>query len=110
MVDQRPARAGRLPCGYGRAELFVFQRLPREERQICRGGIILPAVEPVGICKAGIQKAQRLRAAVHFPHELLHAPAVHDGQRRRGVIAGLEHHAIEQVPHAEALSVPEVHA
>ena len=109
MVGQRPAGAGDRLRADHRAELLVLQCCLRERGKVARGRVILPAVESMGIGEMRLPQAERLRAQIHLPDEGLFAAGYADGERQRRVVAGMQHHAVEQIPPRQRLAPLQIH-
>ncbi len=110
VIGKRPARAGDRLRADHRAELLVLQCCLRARGKVARGRVILPAVEPMGIGEMRLPQAERLRAQVHLPDEGLFAAGYADGERQRCVVAGMQHHAVEQIPPRQRLALLQIHA
>ena len=110
VVGQRPAGAGDRLRADHRAELLVLQCCLRERGKVARGRVILPAVEPMGIGKMRLPQAERLRAQIHLPDEGLFAAGHADGERQRRIVAGMQHHAVEQILPRQRLALLQIHA
>ena len=57
-----------------------------------------------------LPQAERLRAQIHLPDEGLFAAGCADGERQRRVVAGMQHHAVEQIPPRQRLAPLQIHA
>lgn len=97
VIGKRPARADRSFGRDDRAELCVLQRCLRKVGQIERSGIIFAAVQPVRVGKVRLRQAQRTGAQIHLADKRCFAAGNGDCQRQGGIIAGMEHHAVEQI-------------
>lgn len=97
VIGKRPARTDRSFGRDDRAELCVLQRCLRKVGQIERSGIIFAAVQPVRVGKVRLRQAQRTGAQIHLADKRCFAAGNGDCQRQGSIIAGMEHHAVEQI-------------
>ena len=96
--------------GHDFAKHRIFHGRCRQACQVRCGGIVLRIVQSMGIDEVGITQSQLLRLLVHQHCEVLHAAGAVDSQGRGGVVAGVEHHPIEQGPDLIDVSCLQVQA
>ena len=110
VICERPACADGAFCRYDRAERRIPHGFARQSSQIGRGGVVFLAVKAVRIGEVRVPKAQLPRTAVHKLRETGETSAVGNRERSCGVVAGVEHHSVQQVAHGQRLAAPKVHA
>ena len=110
MICERPACAGNGFRRDDRAELLVLQGRLCKPGQVERSGIIFAAVQPVRVGKVRLRQAQRTGAQIHLADKRCFAAGNGDCQRQGGIIAGMEHHAVEQLAARKRLAAFQVHA
>lgn len=91
-------------CVRDRAEILALQRRLHDQRQIARRGIVALVVQTVRIHEVRVRTAQLVGAFVHHLHKILDRPAdvLRDGVRR--LVAGLDHHAVQQILQPQLLA------
>ncbi len=65
--------------------------------QVVGGGVLLVRVEPVGVDKMRVGKAELCYFCVHEPGEALHTAGNGYGDSRRRVVGRFEQHGIKKV-------------
>lgn len=105
MIRESPARTG---YGFGRdgqAELCVLQCSLCKMSKIKCGGVIFTAVQSMRVGKMRLCQTKRAGAQIHLPDKRRLASGYRDRQRQSRIIAGMEHHAVKQVPACQRLAL-----
>ena len=110
MIRYHPLPKAMLPGRYHPGEGVILHGGCRQAGKITGCGIVFLRVKAMGVGKVGILQAKLLRPRIHPPGKGFDAAAVGNGKGSRRVIAGLEHHAIEQVLHTDLFSRFEINA
>ena len=92
-----------------RREVGDRHRVPREQREVVRGGDVPWRIQTVRVREVRIGEPQTGDQLVHPPHERGVGARELAADRQRGVVAGGEHQAVEQVLQREPLARNEAH-
>ena len=75
----------------------VVDQRARQQRDVVRGRVVIRDRVAGGVLEVGVDHAELLGVGIHQPGERLLGTGGVFGQRDRGIVAGLDDHAVQQI-------------